>query len=159
MCVVCFDVGFSPFLTFRRRRLMCCDHVLQSFLLRHMVRELKRKHGSSAVYVTASTGIAACNVSGTTLHSFAGMFIRWYARQGRAFVRIFTLLMCVCLCVCRCRPRNGGRAQACRHGAPKPTHSRAVVQSQGACCRRGVNSRRRVFRKGKRRDLSATTYL
>ena len=31
------------------------------------------KYGPHAVYVTASTGFAACNIGGTTLHSFAGI--------------------------------------------------------------------------------------
>lgn len=30
-------------------------------------------YGSESVYVTASTGLAACNIGGTTLHSFAGV--------------------------------------------------------------------------------------
>lgn len=41
-------------------------------MLRLLVSALREKYGSDTVYVTASTGIAACNISGTTLHSFAG---------------------------------------------------------------------------------------
>lgn len=43
----------------------------KSFLLKRIIYELllsKKK-----VAVTASTGIAACNINGTTLHSFAGV--------------------------------------------------------------------------------------
>lgn len=43
----------------------------KSFLLRCIISALKDKHGTESVFVTASTGIAACNISGTTLHSFA----------------------------------------------------------------------------------------
>jgi ATP-dependent DNA helicase PIF1 len=45
----------------------------KSFLLRRAIEELKAKHGDHAVFVTAATGIAACNIGGTTLHSFAGV--------------------------------------------------------------------------------------
>eukprot|EP01102_Stenamoeba_stenopodia_P001717 TRINITY_DN11569_c0_g2_i1.p1 TRINITY_DN11569_c0_g2~~TRINITY_DN11569_c0_g2_i1.p1 ORF type:complete len:612 (+),score=115.89 TRINITY_DN11569_c0_g2_i1:92-1837(+) len=45
----------------------------KSFLLKQMIKELIAMHGSSSVFVTASTGIAACNIGGTTLHSFAGV--------------------------------------------------------------------------------------
>ena len=42
-------------------------------LLKHLVKELQKKHGSHAVFVTATTGIAALPLGGTTLHSFAGV--------------------------------------------------------------------------------------
>ena len=45
----------------------------KSFLLREIVTALQKKHGKSHVYVTAPTGIAACNVGGITLHSFASI--------------------------------------------------------------------------------------
>ena len=48
----------------------------KSHLLRAIVAELQRGGGgadASAVFVTASTGIAAANVGGTTIHSFAGV--------------------------------------------------------------------------------------
>lgn len=47
----------------------------KSYLLREIVRQLKNKHGQDKVYVTSSTGVAACNVGGCTLHSFAGIGI------------------------------------------------------------------------------------
>ena len=37
-----------------------------------IIRRLRDRHGAPAVYVTASTGIAATVIGGTTLHSFAG---------------------------------------------------------------------------------------
>ena len=46
----------------------------KSFLLRHLIKSLRRKYGGSEqVAVTSSTGIAACNVGGMTLHSWAGI--------------------------------------------------------------------------------------
>lgn len=44
----------------------------KSVLLRSIIKELKHIHGSSSVAVTASTGLAACNIGGITVHSFAG---------------------------------------------------------------------------------------
>jgi ATP-dependent DNA helicase PIF1 len=42
--------------------------------LREIIKTLRKKHAKShdAVAITASTGIAACNIGGVTLHSFAG---------------------------------------------------------------------------------------
>jgi ATP-dependent DNA helicase PIF1 len=47
----------------------------KSVLLREIIRTLRKKHvkNSDAVAVTASTGIAACNIGGVTIHSFAGI--------------------------------------------------------------------------------------
>ncbi|KAG2183553.1 hypothetical protein INT43_006559, partial [Umbelopsis isabellina] len=44
----------------------------KSVLLREIIAHLRRRLGDS-VAVTASTGIAACNINGMTLHSFAGI--------------------------------------------------------------------------------------
>ncbi|KAG5360304.1 ATP-dependent DNA helicase PIF1 [Yarrowia sp. B02] len=46
----------------------------KSVLLRQIIASLRRKYKKQLdkVAVTASTGLAACNVQGTTLHSFAG---------------------------------------------------------------------------------------
>jgi len=45
----------------------------KTFLLKRMIKQLKRKHGDSAVKVTASTGIASLLLQGTTLHRWAGI--------------------------------------------------------------------------------------
>jgi len=47
----------------------------KSVLLREIIHALKKKHlrDSDRVAVTASTGLAACNIGGVTLHSFAGI--------------------------------------------------------------------------------------
>ena len=55
----------------------------KSYVLRLIVSALKKKFGSQKVFVTASTGIAACNISGTTLHSFAGIAIGALRRRCR----------------------------------------------------------------------------
>ncbi|GAA6019588.1 hypothetical protein JCM10207_006936 [Rhodosporidiobolus poonsookiae] len=49
----------------------------KSVLLREIIRSLKEKYrgNTDAVAVTASTGMAACNIGGTTIHSFAGIGI------------------------------------------------------------------------------------
>ena len=45
----------------------------KSYLLKYIIQELQMKHGDKAVAVTASTGIAAVNLAGQTVHSFAGI--------------------------------------------------------------------------------------
>lgn len=42
----------------------------KSVVLRHLVQELYRKHGQVNVGVTASTGLAACNINGQTVHKY-----------------------------------------------------------------------------------------
>ncbi|CAI2165005.1 15322_t:CDS:10 [Funneliformis geosporum] len=44
----------------------------KSILLRSIISDLRKKYGKSSVAVTAMTGIAAINIGGQTLHSFAG---------------------------------------------------------------------------------------
>ncbi len=46
----------------------------KSVLLREIIKSLRKKYAvaADAVAVTASTGIAACNIGGVTLHSFGG---------------------------------------------------------------------------------------
>ncbi|GMG21161.1 unnamed protein product [Ambrosiozyma monospora] len=45
----------------------------KSMLLRSLIKTLKQTHEKGGVAVTASTGLAACNIGGMTLHSFAGI--------------------------------------------------------------------------------------
>lgn len=47
----------------------------KSVLMREIIRQLREKYRKEpdAVAVTASTGLAACNIEGVTLHSFAGV--------------------------------------------------------------------------------------
>jgi hypothetical protein len=48
----------------------------KSTLLTVLIGKLGKQHGSRAVYVAATTGLAACAVGGTTLHQFAGISVR-----------------------------------------------------------------------------------
>ena len=45
----------------------------KSYLLLEIIRRLCRMHGKKHVAVTASTGVAACNIGGSTLNSWAGV--------------------------------------------------------------------------------------
>ncbi|CAH9100238.1 unnamed protein product [Cuscuta europaea] len=45
----------------------------KTVLVRTIIRTLRKIHGRSRVYATASTGVAACALNGCTLHSFAGI--------------------------------------------------------------------------------------
>lgn len=47
----------------------------KTFLLRYVIQELEKMHGEASVAVTAPTGIAAINIGGQTIHSFAGLGI------------------------------------------------------------------------------------
>lgn len=45
----------------------------KSVLLKAIIKQLKGKFDPGSVSVTASTGLAACNIGGTTVHSFSGI--------------------------------------------------------------------------------------
>jgi hypothetical protein len=45
----------------------------KSHILRHIVTRLTKLHGRDGVFVTATTGLAACAVGGVTVHQFAGI--------------------------------------------------------------------------------------
>jgi ATP-dependent DNA helicase PIF1 len=45
----------------------------KSFLLQRIIRSLENLQGKEKVAITATTGIAAINIGGVTLHSFSGI--------------------------------------------------------------------------------------
>lgn len=45
----------------------------KSVVLRELVQRLHRKHGAANIGVTASTGLAACNIGGQTVHKFLSL--------------------------------------------------------------------------------------
>lgn len=45
----------------------------KSLLLKSLIKSLKDQHTRGSVAVTASTGLAACNIGGMTLHSYTGI--------------------------------------------------------------------------------------
>ena len=47
----------------------------KSHILRVMIEALQEQLGKDKVFVTASTGNAACTIGGITIHSFAGLGI------------------------------------------------------------------------------------
>jgi len=57
----------------------------KSLLLKEIVARLRKIHPPGSVYVTASTGIAACQVGGITLHTFAGVGLAKYKAQSLVF--------------------------------------------------------------------------
>lgn len=57
----------------------------KSFLLRYIIQEFEKRHPGK-VAVTAPTGIAAVNVGGQTVHSFAGIGV-WQGEQPRSMER------------------------------------------------------------------------
>ena len=48
----------------------------KSFLLKQLVTSLRKKHGNGAVFVIASTGIAACAIDGVTVHRYGHAYAR-----------------------------------------------------------------------------------
>lgn len=56
----------------------------KSYLLGFVIRTLRRWLGKESVYVTASTGLAACALGGTTLHSFSGIGLGTDSREQLA---------------------------------------------------------------------------
>ena len=47
----------------------------KSSLLLRIIEQLVQKHGQHTVFVTATTGLAACAIGGITVHQFAGITV------------------------------------------------------------------------------------
>jgi ABC-type dipeptide/oligopeptide/nickel transport system ATPase component len=88
----------------------------KSVLLREIIRALKKKYAGKgdAVAVTASTGIAACNIGGVTIHSFGGESCRGRARVAKSWPCVFCqgLLIIYDLAFSRNRTRCGTSGKA-----------------------------------------------
>ena len=81
------------------------------------------------VYVTASTGIAACNISGCTVHSFAGTSV--VGGGG-----ILSLNFCV-----RCGPGKGSSGRVGLQSIQQRGESDEMATSQGIGHRRDFDAR------------------
>lgn len=74
-----FFTGSAGASLLSRLAVMTTDHLVRigtgkSVLLREIIAALRRKAKTAdSVVVTASTAMAACNIGGTTIHSFAGI--------------------------------------------------------------------------------------
>lgn len=62
-----------------------CAGTGKSLLLKEIVARLRKVQPPGTVYVTASTGIAACQVGGITLHTFAGVGLAKYKAESLVF--------------------------------------------------------------------------
>lgn len=75
----------------------------KSFLLRYVIQELVKKHSEEGVAVTAPTGIAAINIGGQTVHSFAGIGLgkvtAWCYRYSWLLIGLFILIVLIGLIV------------------------------------------------------------
>jgi ATP-dependent DNA helicase PIF1 len=66
----------------------------KSYLLKCILEEMVDMYGKQAVFVTATTGIAAVNIGGTTVHQFAGIRPGDTAAEiGDAFNQVLHLLL------------------------------------------------------------------
>ena len=53
-----------------------CAGTGKSFLLKRIISQLYKVHGKDSVYITATTGLAACAINGVTIHQFAGLMVQ-----------------------------------------------------------------------------------
>lgn len=76
-----FKSDLSPEQLAAAQRALCGNNVFitgaagtgKSHVLRYIVQELRKMFGADCVYPVAPTGIAAINIGGSTVHSFAGI--------------------------------------------------------------------------------------
>ena len=67
------DYVFGEVMSGKNVFLTGCGGTGKSFLTNHLITALKEKYGKTSVAITATTGIAACQIGGTSLHNFAGI--------------------------------------------------------------------------------------
>ena len=64
----------------------------KSSLLVRIIEQLVQKHGQHTVFVTATTGLAACAIGGITVHQFAGITVSSNDTDGSPYLHLHSCL-------------------------------------------------------------------
>lgn len=127
----------------------CCEDTLSIFfsgsagtgkssLLKVIIQALYRKHGANSVFVTATTGLAACAIDGTTVHQFAGISVAHESESG-TLLQIANKVNNLCVFIIRRLHPLIKLFLDQMPGGKQPKRSAAVAASSRSAHRRGVN--------------------